>query len=282
MKIGIVGYGFVGKAVDEGFKRSVEKKIIDPKLFGNDISELVEFNPEYTFVCVPTPMNDDGSVNSSIVDDTISFLLTNTKTVVILKSTVTPDIIKKYCDGLYKYNFVYNPEFLREQSYVSDFIHPEFHVFGGEKVTTEEVENLYWNHSICSLDRVFHVSSVEASYIKYGINSYLASKVLWFNQFYDLIEDENLDPSNVISIIGADSRINRSHTLVPGPDGRRGYGGSCFPKDTVALLKYSEECGKELTVLKEVISRNQEYRSLYEVPLEREKDQNVSFDHALE
>ncbi len=142
MKLLIVGHGFVGKAVDYGFTHpEVEKTIIDPK-YGNSIKDIDIEDYDATFVCVPTPMNADGSIDSSILDSVMNTLngsYRDRRKPVIVKSTVTPDIISKH-GGM---GVVYNPEFLREKTALEDFVSPEFHVFGGFSYDTALVEQLY-------------------------------------------------------------------------------------------------------------------------------------------
>ena len=114
---------------------------------------------------------------------------------------------------------------------------------------------------------------MEASFVKYGINSFLATKVLWFNQFKDLIDAHDSRYSVVANAVGYDERIGNGHTKVPGFDGKKGFGGSCFPKDTAAIAKFAQ--GK-LSVLEEVMEVNNVYRSLYELD-DREKEQNITY-----
>jgi UDPglucose 6-dehydrogenase len=123
------------------------------------------------------------------------------------------------------------------------------------------------------------VDLVAASIIKYTINSFLAAKVLFFNQINDVLSasGSTVDWNSFIGAIQADSRIGASHMSVPGPDGRRGFGGACFPKDTVALVHYAEQLGVPFTVLKEVVKINQSIRNQYEDLDDREREQNVNF-----
>lgn len=269
LKIGIVGHGFVGKAVEFGFKNSSNDiKIIDPKL-NTFVYDLIDFEPDLTFVCVPTPMQSGGSINSSIIESVMETLNTVTGLVVI-KSTITPDLAEKLCTPSY---VIYNPEFLTERNAANDFINPFMHVFGGNTAECKMLEKYYKNHSNCNPAPAYHMSPVEASFVKYGINSFLATKVLWFNQYKDLIEKHGAKYNVIANAIGSDPRIGASHTKVPGPDGRKGYGGACFPKDTAALYAFSDE---GLSVLGKVIEENNQYRSEYELD-DREKEQNVIF-----
>jgi UDPglucose 6-dehydrogenase len=272
MKILIVGHGFVGRAVEYGFstvKNSIT--IVDPK-YGNSLSDIDLADYEVTFVCVPTPMNDDGSIDSSILDSVMNIINSKYRTsdhLVIIKSTVTPDVLKQYSD----FGVIYNPEFLREATALEDFVKPEFHIFGGLKSwDCNRAEELYNNHSNCSRAPAFYMSYTEASLAKYAINSFLALKVTFFNQLYDTAEASGADFSRIVRVVESDKRIGSSHTRVPGFDGRRGYGGSCFPKDTSAIINYTDK----LSLVEETVKVNNAYRKSYELN-QREKDQNIRF-----
>tara|TARA_B100000287_G_scaffold433579_1_gene495645 strand:- start:295 stop:1122 length:828 start_codon:yes stop_codon:yes gene_type:complete len=270
LSVGIIGYGFVGGAVSYGFQTPGTKQyIIDPKL-GSTIGKDLPKDVNVVFVCVPTPMNDDFSVNSSIVEKTVIELLEHTEHCpIVIKSTVTPDKLKKLPKDL---RVIYNPEFLTEKNANEDFINPKMHVFGGDPGNTHMLEHMYNQHSLCRPCPVFHMKMEEASLVKYGINSFLATKVLWFNQFFDVVADEDANYNRIITAISTDPRIGNSHTLVPGFDGKRGFGGACFPKDTTAFSSFAPE----FTVLKKVIEENNKYRRGYEKD-ERELEQNVNY-----
>lgn len=271
LKLAIIGHGFVGKAVDYGFNSpNITKFIVDPRY--NYPIENLPTNVDITFVCVPTPMGTDGKIDASIIQSVVNYLIRNTHGLIVIKSTVTPDIIEQFGNKI-----VYNPEFLTEKSANEDFVNPIMHVFGGDFEKTKAVEAIYEQYSCCKPCPVYHMSAIDASFVKYGINSFLATKVLWFNQFYDVIESQGGNFGKIISAIGSDRRVGPSHTTVPGFDGKRGYGGACFPKDTSAFLKYSDN---SFSVLKEVILRNQDYRSEYDLD-SREREQNITFDKEL-
>ena len=193
--------------------------------------------------------------------------LTAKNGIIIVKSTVTPDVITKWNNHI-----VYNPEFLTERSANSDFVNPDFHIFGGFEVYTDEVERLYKDYSLCKPCPAYHMSLQEASFVKYTINSFLAMKVLFFNQLYDAVGDTSANFATIIKAVGSDGRIGSSHTSVPGHDGRQGYGGACFPKDTSAFVNYSNR----LTLIEKCIEINNTYRSQYELD-EREKEQHVNY-----
>jgi nucleotide sugar dehydrogenase len=272
-KIAIVGYGFVGKAVEAGFQNHQnELLIIDPYKGFADIKELEDFSPDFTFVCVPTPMGEDGSIDDSIIQSVMSRLVNMPCGVVVVKSTVTPDIVTEICK--YK-RFVYSPEFLTERNSIDEFLNPKFHILGGRSEFTKKVKNLYLFNSNCTPAPFYYMTKQEASLVKYGINSFLAMKVVWFNQWKDMVESTGARYNIVANAIGSDPRIGHSHTKVPGIDGKKGYGGSCFPKDTNAIYNFSDD--GVLSILGEVIKANNAYRSQYKLD-DREKEQGVRFD----
>ncbi len=272
LNMAIVGHGYVGKAVDHGFDTNrINKIIIDP-IYDTSTKDLKRSDKiNVAFVCVPTPMGNDGSIDSTIIENVIKDLA-KLKCPIVIKSTITPHVIKKLTKVTN--NIVYNPEFLTERNALEEFVNPPMHILGGESKNTNFVYEIYVYHSLCKPCPVYYMSAVEASFVKYGINSFLATKVLWFNQFKDLVDAEKGRFNIISSAIGSDPRIGHSHTQVPGHDGRRGYGGACFPKDTKALAKYAED---KFTVLNEVITVNNNYRKKYKLDA-REKEQKVHFD----
>jgi UDPglucose 6-dehydrogenase len=279
LNLAIVGHGFVGTAVDYGFPdANCEKTIIDPK-YGNTVADLANRDIDVSFVCVPTPMNQDGSVDASILIGAVQELVTYTKGLIVIKSTVIPSIVDELTRDLP--GVIYNPEFLTEKSANEDFVHPVMHVFGGSKSHTERLEQIYLNYSACKPCPVYHMTPTEASFVKYGMNTFLSTKVLFFNQFFDLVESEGMNYNVIRNAIGTDPRIGQSHTMVPGHDGRKAFGGSCFVKDSIAFIRYSQVRKLPFTVLEEAIRRNQDYRNEYGEPLPREKQMNVRFDYDI-
>ena len=270
LKMGIISHGFVGKAVDYGFNHpNITKFIVDPNY--NYPIENVPESLDIAFVCAPTPMGKDGVIDGSIIESAVKYLVENTKNcLVVVKSTVTPDIIASFGDSI-----VYNPEFLTESRANEDFVNPIMHVFGGTFDKTKAVERIYEQYSACKPCPVYHMSTIDASFVKYGINSFLATKVVWFNQFYDLIVKEGGNFNKIVSAIGTDKRVGPSHTNVPGWDGRRGAAGACFAKDIPAFIHFSE---KEFSVLREAWNVNCDYRTSYDEALPREIAQHIKFD----
>lgn len=269
--IAIIGHGYVGKAVEHGFDTShTEIHLVDP-LYGTTIQDLKnKVRIDVAFVCVPTPFGADGTIDSSIVEDVVKELW-DFSCMTVIKSTVTPDIVKSLSETYER--IVYNPEFLTERNALQDFITPPFHIFGGEPEDCESLHKLYQHYSQCKPAPHYNMTAQEASFVKYGINSFLATKVLWFNQFKDICDDNDVKYNVIMNAIGSDPRVGHSHTQVPGPDGRKGYGGACFPKDTNAFANFA---GGDFEVLDEVIKLNNIYRKQYELD-DREKEQKVNY-----
>jgi len=262
LKLGIIGKGFVGTAVSNGFDNNVKQFIVDPKVNNNTIKDLVKFSPSITFVCVPTPIADDGSCDTTIANDVLHNLHKQEyKGVVVIKSTIIPDYLHEF-----KRNFdlkiVYNPEFLTEANADEDFKNPPFQVFGGKWRDCEVVEKAYLRHSSVRIVPTFKVDLTTASLLKYTINSWLATKVIFFNELYALHQNGSsaVPWEQFTDMLSRDPRIGNSHMKVPGPDGRFGFGGHCFPKDTQALIHYADSKNLDLSVLKKAVKTNSKIR----------------------
>ena len=278
IKLGIVGHGFVGKAVDEGFRINVEKFVVDP-IYKTSIKELVKFNPDFIFVCLPTPMLKNGDQDTSILLEVFSELNEKARLIPkILKSTILPNTLIEIfnaCD-----NVLYNPEFLREKHASEDFENSPFVILAGKNDLTLAVEELYINNSSCKTNNFIHIDPVSASLIKYSLNSFLATKVIFFNQIKKIFDASSaeINWTEFARILSNDSRIGSSHMEVPGHDGKKGFGGACFTKDTAALYKYSEEVGELFSLLGSAININNSIRREYNQLDSREKDQNVNYE----
>jgi len=278
MKVAIVGLGFVGKSLLNGIKDSVEVKQIDPKL-GSSINELKDFLPEIIFICVPTPMNQDKTQNISIVKTVINEINDlDINSLVVLKSTLLPNHVKDFEKIVPR--FIYNPEFLREKHANEDFINSKLIVFGGNTYDAEILSEFYKDNTKCSCREHIFTDSQTASLIKYTINSFLSVKVIFFNELKELFDESgaNEDWEKFIEYVAKDTRIGDSHMKVPGHDGRLGFGGACLPKDSNALIKYSQQIEKQLNILKKAIKLNNNIRSKYNENTKRELEQNIIFE----
>ena len=121
---------------------------------------------------------------------------------------------------------------------------------------------LYNNHSDCKITDVHETDIISASLVKYSINTFLASKVIFFNQLYDISKAlaPNIKWDEFITMINSDNRIGESHMDVPGHDGRLGFGGACFPKDINAFIKFAKENKINMNILEAALKTNLEVR----------------------
>ena len=209
---------------------------------------------DIVFLCVPTPQGDDGSADLSYIEQAARQIAPVLKpgAVVVNKSTVPvgSTVIVEAALQRPDVFVVSNPEFLREGTAVSDFLSPDRVVIGSaDRRAAERVADLYSGVDAPIL--ITDPSSAET--IKYAANGFLAMKVSFVNAVAAMCEAVGADVAAVVDGIGADSRIGRQF-LNPGP----GWGGSCFPKDSRALVKIAEEHGYNFTMMRGVIDVNDE------------------------
>ncbi len=276
-RVAIIGCGFVGNALKAGLRDNVEIFEIDPK-FETKISDLKDYSPDLVFICVPTPMIDNADQDLDILKSVIEELRINEiECLTILKSTVLPNYLEDISNKISK--FVYNPEFLREKHANEDFINSKLIVFGGNKLYTKEASSFYKNFSLCKTTDYIHTDLITASLIKYSINSFLATKVSFFNELNSLFHKTNTKETweDFISYLQRDNRIGASHMSVPGHDGKKGFGGACLPKDSFAFYKYAQNKDINLSLIKRAIDINNKIRRKYNSN-EREINQNINFN----
>ena len=250
-EIGIIGNGFVGGAIGFGFSPAVPVNIydIDPNLSTSTLSDTVN-KSDVIFVCVPTPMNRDGSINLNIVEsafNSIDEVNTRDDNVVVLKSTVVPGT----CDALSRkfpnLNIVFNPEFLTERKAKFDFLNQARVVIGGEVAHVKKVAQLY-NMRFKS-PRIIFTNTKTAEFIKYFNNVFFAVKVSFANEMKRIASNDGIDWDAALAGFVADGRVADSHLQVPGPDGKPGFGGTCFPKDICAFMDYAKKLGVNTDVI---------------------------------
>ncbi|MGV1034551.1 MAG: UDP-glucose dehydrogenase family protein [Microbacteriaceae bacterium] len=284
-KIGVVGVGYVGLCTSAGLAKighEVHSFDIVPArieslragrvpIFEHGLTELVAEtmaertltfhldlaeavnDAEFVFLCVPTPQDEDGAADLSHVLSAakqLSPLLASGATVVV-KSTVPVGAAGRMRDALARddIHYVSNPEFLREGSAMSDFFHPERIVVGSDDAAAARaVAALYQQPEV----PVVVTSPSSAELIKYAANSFLAIKLSFVNEVAAICERTGADITDVMRGFGLDSRIGEKF-LRPGP----GWGGSCFPKDTRALLATSENLGVSSALVQAAVSSNE-------------------------
>jgi UDPglucose 6-dehydrogenase len=260
-KVGIIGLGFVGKAIQESYRQCGHNCTIitiDP-LLSDSASYDMLVQCDYVFVCVPSPQKEDGSCDTSILDEVLQNLYAiKYKGVIISKVTAPPSYYKK-TQKIFD-NLVYVPEFLTATNSVRDYLTTKYHLIGTSNrayflLAREALEVSFGNDTDCH-----HVSIEEASMIKYAVNSFLATKVVWMNELKELCNKVHVNYNKVTSHMALDKRIGNSHMDVPGPDGMLGFGGACFPKDTNAFLTYAQDNDILLSVLDKAVEKNNNYR----------------------
>lgn len=261
--IGIVGYGVVGKAHAEVFRKKCEVIHHDPKSPESISLDQVAKRADIVFVCVPTPMQPDGSPDFSIVRDTVtrlhyfSFAMRlTTYPIIVVKSAVLPDTMRELADmrfdGSKHPRLCYSPEFLRDIDPEEDLMLMETLIVGGHPDDCQEVQRLFTDYSSCVPSWSHHnVTLDEAALIKYMENCFLALKVSYCNVFYELWQGLPYRTTweTFVAAWTSDERMGESHTMVPGPDGRRGWGGKCLPKDINALIWYGRKLGCDVSIL---------------------------------
>jgi UDPglucose 6-dehydrogenase len=254
MKFLIVGYGFVGKAVHNVFREHHDCTIIDPLHGDKKIED--HHDADGIIVCVPTPTTEDGINDASIVANVLDQVPLFIP--VLVKSTVTPATAKAF-DEIYKnHSIVYSPEFLRARTANNDFKNQKYVILGGEDPDAFWHEIFLKTLPDCKI--VFNCTAEEACMVKYATNSFLAIKTSFFNQIFDLCVNNGMDFDVVRQLLSQDTRIGPGHTVVPGPDGLRGWGGACFPKDTEAFVQWSTSAGYPATLVKSAIEYNKKVR----------------------
>lgn len=258
LTMGIIGAGFVGGSVSHGFDKHVEQIIVDPKLNDNTIEKCVMEKPSLIFICVPTPSARNGDVDVSIAMQVLAELDSfHYEGIVVIKSTIVPSHLERFQDN-FDLRIVYNPEFLTEANAYWDFCNPPMQILGGRWEDCEEVEKAYVHHSSVKVVPTFKTDIKTASLLKYTINSYLATKVIFMNELQNLFQAAGAESTweQFTDMLSRDERIGKSHLSVPGPDGYYGFGGHCFPKDTAAILHFAKELEVHLTVLEQAVRTN--------------------------
>lgn len=255
-KVGIVGMGFVGSAIAEAMEREFCNIIaVDPaKGYNKTYSDLMDCDG--VFVCVPSPQDEDGTCDTSILEDVlVNLAKINYRGVVISKCTAPPNVYEQLND-LYP-NLVHAPEFLTAANAKQDYVNGRFAMIGGRVgVYQREAERLIRIGQQSLGDNVVYCTIGEASLAKYTINCFMSTKVIFMNELYQLAQAMNLNYDNVAAMVKMDHRIGSSHLQVPGPDGAFGFGGACFPKDTSAMLKFAEQHNVPLNVLDAAVKKN--------------------------
>jgi UDPglucose 6-dehydrogenase len=223
--IGIVGCGFVGSALKMWIKEhnsSVKVLVSDPPKGMNDDMSLTDI----IFISIHIPTEEDGTQDLTSLKNIISHLSDKP---IFIRTTILPGTSDKLSME-YNKKIYFLPEFLTERTAYQDFCSQPM-IFTGE---TELLKNIFVGK------KYIEMSSLEAEITKYTHNVFGALKVTYFNGIYDICKKLNANYRKIQEGILLSGYINFPHTQVPGPDGKFGYGGKCFPKDVNALTKMCE------------------------------------------
>jgi len=255
-KIGIIGRGFVGTAVEYGFSaqtgcdaelRSYDK---DPTKSTHSLEETVN-KSDVIFMSVPTPSNPDGSMHLGILESALNDInnINKENAIILIRSTVIPGTTKKLQKKFPNLRLVFNPEFLTERSAKFDFINQSRFILGGDIKDTNKIVDLYkwrFGESVPCIETNFETAEM----IKYMNNCFFATKVSFMNEMKLIADKCGVDWNMAIEGFVRDGRIGHTHLAVPGPDGRFGFGGSCFPKDIQAMIQFGKELNINTATLK--------------------------------
>ena len=262
MKIGIVGQGYVGTAIKIGFESYYDLETydkFDSSKSTCNLKRLVDIC-DFIFVCVPTPMDKDGSCHTGIVEEVISEInqYSNKSQIVVIKSTVSPGTTERMNKKYKKVSVIFNPEFLTEANFIEDFKNQTRIILGGTRKGTNKLRQVY--SKVFPKAHIIKTHSTIAELVKYMTNSYLATKVSFANEMYEICEKFDMDYDKVVEYATLDERLGVTHWSVPGPDGELGYGGHCLPKDINALISVAHELGINTEVLEAVVETNDRVR----------------------
>jgi len=303
--IACIGQGFVGGSLSVGMCHAFDVyaydkagKVADPRRRGKIINGALTYKkgvprfdevkplPEFVkkiendekidftriyFVGVPTPMRKDGSADTRIVESVLEELASvDGERIAVVKSTCPPGSTERWNEMFNKYGLhvIFNPEFLTEANAIDDFLNQTRIILGGPRPWINDVKLTY--QAAYPKVPIIKTSSTTAELVKYTINCFLATKVSFANEMYDICTalDKlglNVDYDKVVEYVKYDQRIGGSHWAVPGPvvvDGKhvRGFGGHCFPKDMNALAYVARQVGVEPVVIEGAMKKNLEVR----------------------
>lgn len=274
INLGIIGYGFVGQAVANGFNiASGGKDTIRyyDKFKETESLEDVINNSEFIFVCLPTPMKEDESgIDLQIIEDSMKDLTkltdntdeqsSSSSKIVVIKSTVTPGTTASLQKKYPKTQFAFNPEFLTEANFLEDFLNADRTVIGASNDLVSRRVAVIFRQRFPKT-KIYQTDPTTAEAVKYFANSFLSLKVTFANFFYDYCQKIGIKYEEVKKMAAFDKRITDAHLEVTT---MRGFGGKCFPKDLVALMGEFKKVGVDVELLETMWKYNKRIRKVHD------------------
>ena len=277
LTVGIIGQGFVGSAIYEGLKNFYEILTYDiDKTKCNSSHAEVCKESDIIFICIPTPMRLSGECDTRLLESVVDKLQKECSSsgafpTIVIKSTVPPGTTTRIHDNGYL-DVCFSPEFLTEANSYEDFKNQTRIIIGGPGA--KKVKSMF--RKPFPRIPIVVTKAVTAEMVKYFTNCFLASKVIFANEMYEICQESHIDYDKICEYALYDDRIGKSHLAVPGPDGDLGFGGHCFPKDLAAMIFFGEQLGLETRFLKAVVKNNNKIRSFRD--WEKMKGRAISSD----
>ncbi len=254
MKIGVIGRGFVGGAITNGFENQGHEVLVHDTKLNTKIENVLE--SRLLYICVPTPSSEDGSCNTDIVESVLVELSElNYDGSVCIKSTIVPGTTQKFRQQFNNLNISFVPEFLREKTAVEDFLYNNnVLVIGSDN--DETISLVKESHGVLPTHTVT-MTPTEAELTKYFSNTYKAMRVTFANAFYNLCQTMGSDYDKVRDAFlfhgvgdGHYLKVNKQYG---------GFGGTCLPKDSKALAKLVDDLGLPMDIFKVIVSDNDKF-----------------------
>lgn len=270
--VGVVGHGYVGRAVESFFSGSCRVVVHDKAKSELQTLESVVSDSEVIFVCVPTPMRSDGSCYTGIVSSVLDDIRrvsgevgrNMNSFVVVIKSTVSPGFTEEVQCRHMNMRILFSPEFLTEKNSIDDFKETNRVILGGDEsdaiVVFKYFESVIPDRVATGETLLLQCDPTVAEMTKLYANGILATKIMFSNEVYLMCERLGVDYEEVRFLAVLDRRIGDGHTRVPGHDGSLGFGGHCFPKDLNNLKFIAAELGVPERIFTAVLQRNSEVR----------------------
>lgn len=249
----IAGHGYVGGAVASVLSTTNSLSICDPLINDNRVYDYPD--ADGVILCLPTPEREDGSCDTSFIDSVLKDCYDHIP--ILIKSTMSIEGYRALVEKHPNLPIAYSPEFLTAANANKDFAEQNYYYIAGDcldfwvKVFKEALPN--------STPKISSTVE-ELILVKYFRNSFLSVKVAYANQMYDVCKAMGIPYENIRSKFVEDDRIGSSHTAVPGPDGTRGFGGACFPKDTAAILHTAQTYDWDLSIIDASVQYNNKVR----------------------